>query len=223
MPAEMIAKLKMHRSCSVGTKDVFCEIQRSAGWVKMFHVSVLVLHQHKAFAQNTKSSLIRMGFSSENSYHYFKNFKRQIRYSGCRKMWGALEHMGSEASIPGRRVVKELTRCLNVWARTNASVLLLLTVLALSLCFQSFLSRKYFFNNPEDGFFKKTKRKVVPPSPMTGMSRYPNCGQVEKPVSVCWGWKKGQSALQGLRQCEGGGGSEMPLLDNKNIRLLHVA
>ncbi|NXM04124.1 EMC3 protein, partial [Tyrannus savana] len=32
---------------------------------------------------------------------------------------------------------------------------------------QSFLSRKYFFNNPEDGFFKKTKRKVVPPSPMT--------------------------------------------------------
>ncbi|NWR48986.1 EMC3 protein, partial [Regulus satrapa] len=32
---------------------------------------------------------------------------------------------------------------------------------------QSFLSRKYFFNNPEDGFFKKTKRKVVPPSPVT--------------------------------------------------------
>ncbi|XP_063204380.1 ER membrane protein complex subunit 3 isoform X1 [Chroicocephalus ridibundus] len=32
---------------------------------------------------------------------------------------------------------------------------------------QSFLSRKYYFNNPEDGFFKKTKRKVVPPSPMT--------------------------------------------------------
>uniref|UniRef100_A0A8C4WAN1 ER membrane protein complex subunit 3 n=1 Tax=Gopherus evgoodei TaxID=1825980 RepID=A0A8C4WAN1_9SAUR len=31
----------------------------------------------------------------------------------------------------------------------------------------SFLTRKYFFNNPEDGFFKKTKRKVVPPSPMT--------------------------------------------------------
>uniref|UniRef100_A0A8C4W608 ER membrane protein complex subunit 3 n=1 Tax=Gopherus evgoodei TaxID=1825980 RepID=A0A8C4W608_9SAUR len=36
-----------------------------------------------------------------------------------------------------------------------------------SFCFQSFLTRKYFFNNPEDGFFKKTKRKVVPPSPMT--------------------------------------------------------
>uniref|UniRef100_A0A8C5Z846 ER membrane protein complex subunit 3 n=1 Tax=Marmota marmota marmota TaxID=9994 RepID=A0A8C5Z846_MARMA len=35
---------------------------------------------------------------------------------------------------------------------------------------QSFLTRKYYFNNPEDGFFKKTKRKVVPPSPMTGMS-----------------------------------------------------
>nr|KAF6420285.1 ER membrane protein complex subunit 3 [Molossus molossus] len=34
---------------------------------------------------------------------------------------------------------------------------------------QSFLTRKYYFNNPEDGFFKKTKRKVVPPSPMTGM------------------------------------------------------
>ncbi|NXV15323.1 EMC3 protein, partial [Cepphus grylle] len=32
---------------------------------------------------------------------------------------------------------------------------------------QSFLSQKYYFNNPEDGFFKKTKRKVVPPSPMT--------------------------------------------------------
>uniref|UniRef100_A0A8D2FIP6 ER membrane protein complex subunit 3 n=1 Tax=Theropithecus gelada TaxID=9565 RepID=A0A8D2FIP6_THEGE len=31
---------------------------------------------------------------------------------------------------------------------------------------QSFLT-KYYFNNPEDGFFKKTKRKVVPPSPMT--------------------------------------------------------
>uniref|UniRef100_A0A2K5Z774 ER membrane protein complex subunit 3 n=1 Tax=Mandrillus leucophaeus TaxID=9568 RepID=A0A2K5Z774_MANLE len=32
---------------------------------------------------------------------------------------------------------------------------------------ESFLTRKYYFNNPEDGFFKKTKRKVVPPSPMT--------------------------------------------------------
>lgn len=28
--------------------------------------------------------------------------------------------------------------------------------------------RKFYFNNQEDGFFKKTKRKVVPPSPMTG-------------------------------------------------------
>lgn len=28
--------------------------------------------------------------------------------------------------------------------------------------------RKFYFNNPDDGFFKKTKRKVVPPSPMTG-------------------------------------------------------
>lgn len=34
--------------------------------------------------------------------------------------------------------------------------------------FQSFLMRKFYFNNQEDGFFKKTKRKVVPPSPMTG-------------------------------------------------------
>lgn len=33
---------------------------------------------------------------------------------------------------------------------------------------QSFLMRKFYFNNQEDGFFKKTKRKVVPPSPMTG-------------------------------------------------------
>uniref|UniRef100_A0A5F9D5R9 Uncharacterized protein n=1 Tax=Oryctolagus cuniculus TaxID=9986 RepID=A0A5F9D5R9_RABIT len=32
---------------------------------------------------------------------------------------------------------------------------------------QSFLTWKYYFNNPEDGFFKKTKRKVVPPSPVT--------------------------------------------------------
>lgn len=32
---------------------------------------------------------------------------------------------------------------------------------------QSFLVRKFFFNNPEDGFFKTTKRKVVPHSPMT--------------------------------------------------------
>ncbi|XP_071988450.1 ER membrane protein complex subunit 3 [Engystomops pustulosus] len=30
--------------------------------------------------------------------------------------------------------------------------------------------RKFYFNNPEDGFFKKTKRKVVPPSPMTDPS-----------------------------------------------------
>lgn len=34
--------------------------------------------------------------------------------------------------------------------------------------FKSFLMRKFYFNNQEDGFFKKTKRKVVPPSPMTG-------------------------------------------------------
>uniref|UniRef100_A0A2K5RZP4 ER membrane protein complex subunit 3 n=1 Tax=Cebus imitator TaxID=2715852 RepID=A0A2K5RZP4_CEBIM len=34
---------------------------------------------------------------------------------------------------------------------------------------QSFLTQKYYFNNPEDGFFqkKKTKRKVVPPSLVT--------------------------------------------------------
>ncbi|TKS71677.1 Ubiquitin carboxyl-terminal hydrolase 4 [Collichthys lucidus] len=30
--------------------------------------------------------------------------------------------------------------------------------------------RKFYFNNQEDGFFKKTKRKVVPPSPMTDPS-----------------------------------------------------
>ncbi|TWW62149.1 ER membrane protein complex subunit 3 [Takifugu flavidus] len=35
---------------------------------------------------------------------------------------------------------------------------------------QSFLMRKFYFNNQEDGFFKKTKRKVVPPSPMTDPS-----------------------------------------------------
>ncbi|XP_036188043.1 ER membrane protein complex subunit 3 isoform X2 [Myotis myotis] len=38
---------------------------------------------------------------------------------------------------------------------------------------QSFLTRKYYFNNPEDGFFKKTKRKVVPPSPMTAKVPFP--------------------------------------------------
>lgn len=32
--------------------------------------------------------------------------------------------------------------------------------------------RKFYFNNQEDGFFKKTKRKVVPPSPMTGTIEY---------------------------------------------------
>ncbi|KAL6457869.1 hypothetical protein MHYP_G00330990 [Metynnis hypsauchen] len=35
---------------------------------------------------------------------------------------------------------------------------------------QSFLMRKFYFNNQDDGFFKKTKRKVVPPSPMTDPS-----------------------------------------------------
>ncbi|RXM95656.1 ER membrane protein complex subunit 3 [Acipenser ruthenus] len=35
---------------------------------------------------------------------------------------------------------------------------------------QSFLMRKFFFNNQDDGFFKKTKRKVIPPSPMTDPS-----------------------------------------------------
>lgn len=48
-----------------------------------------------------------------------------------------------------------------------------------SFSFQSFLTRKYYFNNPEDGFFKKTKRKVVPPSPMTGMLRYHKYSQAE--------------------------------------------
>ncbi|XP_072343941.1 ER membrane protein complex subunit 3-like isoform X3 [Scyliorhinus torazame] len=32
---------------------------------------------------------------------------------------------------------------------------------------QSFIMRKHFFNNAETGFFKKTKRKVTPKSPMT--------------------------------------------------------
>ncbi|CAJ0925432.1 unnamed protein product [Ranitomeya imitator] len=41
---------------------------------------------------------------------------------------------------------------------------------------QSFLMRKFFFNNAEDGFFKKTKRKVVPPSPMTETGSSGYCG-----------------------------------------------
>lgn len=32
---------------------------------------------------------------------------------------------------------------------------------------QSFLMRKHYFNNNETGFFKKTKRKVVPKNPLT--------------------------------------------------------
>lgn len=40
---------------------------------------------------------------------------------------------------------------------------------------------------------------------MTGMLRYPNCSQVEKPVSVCRGWKVNQLCRE-LRQCEGGVG-----------------
>ncbi|CAL8382132.1 unnamed protein product [Boreogadus saida] len=35
---------------------------------------------------------------------------------------------------------------------------------------QSFLMRKFYFNNQDDGFFKKSKRKVIPPSPMTDPS-----------------------------------------------------
>lgn len=38
--------------------------------------------------------------------------------------------------------------------------------------------RKFYFNNPDDGFFKKTKRKVVPPSPMTGK----DCDLTWKPM-----------------------------------------
>ncbi|XP_027007551.1 ER membrane protein complex subunit 3-like [Tachysurus fulvidraco] len=35
---------------------------------------------------------------------------------------------------------------------------------------QSFAMRKHYFNNPETGFFKKVKRKVVPKNPMTDTS-----------------------------------------------------
>ncbi|XP_051865816.1 ER membrane protein complex subunit 3-like [Pristis pectinata] len=35
---------------------------------------------------------------------------------------------------------------------------------------QSFVMRKHFFNDAESGFFKKTKRKVVPKNPMTDPS-----------------------------------------------------
>uniref|UniRef100_A0A8C1VV95 ER membrane protein complex subunit 3 n=1 Tax=Cyprinus carpio TaxID=7962 RepID=A0A8C1VV95_CYPCA len=35
---------------------------------------------------------------------------------------------------------------------------------------QSFAMRKHYFNNPETGFFKKVKRKVIPKNPMTDTS-----------------------------------------------------
>ncbi len=38
--------------------------------------------------------------------------------------------------------------------------------------FQSFAMRKQYFNNPETGFFKKVKRKVIPKNPMTGKSYF---------------------------------------------------
>lgn len=54
----------------------------------MLPVSVLVFHQQKELAQNTKNSLNNMSFFSENSYSYFNNFEKpEIWYSGCRKMW----------------------------------------------------------------------------------------------------------------------------------------
>ncbi|KAG2455734.1 EMC3 protein, partial [Polypterus senegalus] len=39
--------------------------------------------------------------------------------------------------------------------------------------FQSFAMRKHYFNDPETGFFKKTKRKVVPKNPMTAKVPFP--------------------------------------------------
>uniref|UniRef100_A0A8C4QBU0 ER membrane protein complex subunit 3 n=1 Tax=Eptatretus burgeri TaxID=7764 RepID=A0A8C4QBU0_EPTBU len=35
---------------------------------------------------------------------------------------------------------------------------------------QSFIMRKHYFNDPETGFFKKTKRKTIPKNPMTDPS-----------------------------------------------------
>lgn len=74
-----------------------------------------------------------------------------------------------------------------------------------SFCFQSFLTRKYYFNNPEDGFFKKTKRKVVPPSPMTGMLQCGEQRQEEKDVIFCQGSKENHLGKE-FGECEGGGG-----------------
>ncbi|TKC38860.1 hypothetical protein EI555_006601 [Monodon monoceros] len=57
---------------------------------------------------------------------------------------------------------------------------------------QSFLTRKYYFNNPEDGFFQKTKRKVVPPSLMTDPTMLTNMmkGNVTNvlPLILIGGW-----------------------------------
>lgn len=47
-----------------------------------------------------------------------------------------------------------------------------LNIFIMMLLFQSFAMRKDYFNNPETGFFKKVKRKVIPKNPMTGTSYY---------------------------------------------------
>ncbi|KTF91204.1 hypothetical protein cypCar_00000240 [Cyprinus carpio] len=38
---------------------------------------------------------------------------------------------------------------------------------------QSFAMRKHYFNNPDTGFFKKVKRKVIPKNPMTAKVPFP--------------------------------------------------
>uniref|UniRef100_W5LWI9 ER membrane protein complex subunit 3 n=1 Tax=Lepisosteus oculatus TaxID=7918 RepID=W5LWI9_LEPOC len=57
---------------------------------------------------------------------------------------------------------------------------------------QSFAMRKHYFNDPETGFFKKTKRKVVPKNPMTDTSMLTDMmkGNVTNvlPMIVIGGW-----------------------------------
>ncbi|XP_062827749.1 ER membrane protein complex subunit 3 isoform X3 [Anolis carolinensis] len=41
------------------------------------------------------------------------------------------------------------------------------------LTLQGFLMRKHYFNNPESGFFRKTKRKIQPRNPLTAKVPFP--------------------------------------------------
>ncbi|XP_018430826.1 PREDICTED: ER membrane protein complex subunit 3-like [Nanorana parkeri] len=68
---------------------------------------------------------------------------------------GMIRHYVSILLQSDKKLTQEQVSDRHSWSSSSSSIL------------QSFLTRKFYFNNAEDGFFKKTKRKVVPPSPMT--------------------------------------------------------